>query len=127
MIFFLDADVAIHDDTLSRVVARFEADPGLAALFGSYDDSPTAPDLVSQFRNLLHHYVHQQGEFVAEARPARTFWTGCGAIRRHVFLDYGGFDPQLYRRPAIEDIELGYRLTRAGCRIQLVRDIQATH
>ena len=25
-----------------------------------------------------------------------------------------GFDPGLYRRPAIEDIELGYRMTRAG-------------
>jgi len=127
LIFFLDADVAVHRDTLGRVVARFQADPGLAALFGSYDDSPTAPGLVSQFRNLLHHYVHQQGTFVAEARPARTFWTGCGAIRRKIFLDFGGFDPQLYRRPAIEDIELGYRLTRAGCRIALVRDVQATH
>jgi hypothetical protein len=127
LIFFLDADVAIHSDTLARVIARFEADPDLAALFGSYDDSPTAPGLVSQFRNLLHHYVHQQGRFTAEARPARTFWTGCGAIRRQVFLDYGGFDPRLYRRPAIEDIELGYRLTRGGRRIILARDIQATH
>ena len=127
LVFFLDADVAVHPDTFGRAVARFEADPGLAALFGSYDDCPAAPGLVSQFRNLLHHYVHQQGSFVDDARPARTFWTGCGAIRRQVFLDLGGFDPQLYRRPAIEDIELGYRLTRAGCRIDLARDIQATH
>jgi glycosyltransferase involved in cell wall biosynthesis len=127
LIFFLDADVAVHPETLRRVVARFDADPGLAALFGSYDDAPTAPGLVSQFRNLLHHYVHQQGTFVAEARPARTFWTGCGAIRRQVFRDFGGFDRQLYRRPAIEDIELGYRLTRAGCRIVLARDVLATH
>ena len=114
LVFFLDADVALHPETLGRVVARFEADPELSALFGSYDDAPTAPGLVSQFRNLLHHYVHQQGEFVAGARPARTFWTGCGAIRRRDFLDLGGFDPELYTRPAIEDIEFGYRLTRAG-------------
>jgi glycosyltransferase involved in cell wall biosynthesis len=127
LIFFLDADVAVHPDTLQRAAARFQAHPDLAALFGSYDDLPTAPGMVSQFRNLLHHYVHQQGSFVAEARPARTFWTGCGAIRRQVFLDFGGFDPQLYRRPAIEDIELGYRLTRGGCRIILARDVQATH
>jgi molybdopterin-guanine dinucleotide biosynthesis protein A len=127
LVFFLDADVAVHRETIDRVAARFAADAGLAALFGSYDASPTAPGIVSQFRNLLHHYVHQQGSFVAEARPARTFWTGCGAIRRHVFLEFGGFDPRLYRRPAIEDIELGYRLTRAGCRIILARDIQATH
>src|SRR4029077_7930556 len=48
-------------------------------------------------------------------------------IRRDVFLAYGGFDPRLYPRPAIEDIELGYRLTRAGHRIVLARDVLATH
>src|SRR5207237_7292368 len=54
-------------------------------------------------------------------------WTGCGTIRRDVFLEFGGFDPRLYPRPAIEDIELGYRLTRAGRRIVLARDVLATH
>jgi glycosyltransferase involved in cell wall biosynthesis len=127
LIFFLDADVAIHHDAIARAMARFEADPGLAGLFGSYDDNPSAPGLVSRFRNLLHHYVHQAGVFIDDARPARTFWTGCGLIRREVFLAAGGFDPQLYRRPAIEDIELGYRVTRLGYRIVLARDVQATH
>ena len=127
IVFFLDSDVALHDDALGRARARFEDDPTLTALFGSYDDQPEAPGLVSRFRNLLHHFVHQQGEFVADARPARTFWTGCGAIRRQAFLDVGGFDPRLYSRPAIEDIELGYRLTRAGHRIILARDVLGTH
>jgi glycosyltransferase involved in cell wall biosynthesis len=127
IVFFLDADVAVHDDTLRRALARFEDDPGVSALFGSYDDQPEAPGLVSRFRNLLHHFVHQQGRFEADARPARTFWTGCGAIRRATFLDHGGFDPRLYARPAIEDIELGYRLTRGGHRILLARDVQGTH
>jgi GT2 family glycosyltransferase len=127
LIFFLDADVAVHPDTLSRGMARFLADPSLMALFGSYDDQPPAPGVVSQFRNLLHHFVHQQGHFQHDVRPAHTFWTGCGMIKRQVFLDFGGFDPRLYPRPAIEDIELGYRLTRAGHRIILARDILATH
>ena len=127
LVFFLDADVAVHPQTLSRAVKRFSDNPSLGALFGSYDANPSAPGLTSRFRNLLHHYVHQQGDFVADARPARTFWTGCGAIRRQAFLDLGGFDPRLYRRPAIEDIEFGYRLTRAGVPVILARDIQATH
>ncbi|WP_435008093.1 glycosyltransferase family 2 protein [Tundrisphaera lichenicola] len=126
-IFFLDADVAVHPDAMARAMARIEADPGLAGLFGSYDDNPTAPGLVSRFRNLLHHYVHHAGPFVDDARPAHTFWTGCGLIRRDVFVEAGGFDPLLYRRPAIEDIELGYRITRAGHRILLARDVKATH
>jgi GT2 family glycosyltransferase len=127
LVFFLDADVAVHPRTLGLALARFDADPGLAALFGSYDDTPAAPGIVSQYRNLLHHFVHQQGDFQGEIRPAHTFWTGCGTIRRDVFLAFGGFDPRLYPRPAIEDIELGYRLTRAGHRIVLARDVLASH
>lgn len=127
LIFFVDADVAVHPETVGRAVAHLDADPGLAALFGSYDDDPAAPGTVSRFRNLLHHYVHQDGAFVGHLRPAHTFWTGCGLIRRRVFLDAGGFDPHLYRRPAIEDIELGYRLSRSGWRIALAGDVQATH
>ena len=127
LIFFLDADVAVHPRTLGLARARFEIDRGLSALFGSYDASPAAPGIVSQYRNLLHHFVHQQGTFEQGIRPAHTFWTGCGVIRRDVFLDFGGFDPGLYPRPAIEDIELGYRLTRAGHRIVLARDVLATH
>ena len=127
VVFFLDADVAVHPHTISRALDRFDADPGLTALFGSYDDRPDAPGVVSRFRNLLHHFVHQQGTFKNDLRPAHTFWTGCGAIRRRTFLDAGGFDPRLYEKPAIEDIELGYRLTLAGRRIVLARDVQATH
>jgi GT2 family glycosyltransferase len=127
LIFFVDADVAVHADAVGRVIERFDSRPGLAALFGSYDDQPAAPGVASRYRNLLHHYVHQQGEFTDDARPAHTFWTGCGAIRREVFLGLGGFDPKLYQRPAIEDIEFGYRLVRGGHRVELLRTLQATH
>jgi GT2 family glycosyltransferase len=127
IIFFLDADVSVHRETLRRGMERFIHVAGLTALFGSYDARPTAPGLSSQFRNLLHHFVHQQGDFQDGTRPAHTFWTGCGMIRRDAFLDFGGFDPRLYPRPAIEDIELGYRLARAGRTILLARDVLATH
>jgi glycosyltransferase involved in cell wall biosynthesis len=127
IIFFLDADVAVHPQTLPRALARFQTDGTLVALFGSYDNRPEAKGVVSQYRNLLHHFVHQNGHFENDIRPVHTFWTGCGAIRREAFLDAGGFDPQLYRRPAIEDIELGYRVTRAGGKIVLARDVLATH
>jgi GT2 family glycosyltransferase len=127
LVFFLDADVAVHSQALDNAIRRFHGDPTLAALFGSYDDAPAAPGVVSRYRNLLHHFVHQQGVFQEGIRPAHTFWTGCGMIRRDLFLEFGGFDPRLYPRPAIEDIELGYRLTRAGHRIVLARDVLATH
>ena len=127
IVFFLDADVALDPDAITRAMSRFRHNRDLAALFGSYDNAPSAKGSVSCFRNLLHHFVHQQGIFENDARVVHTFWTGIGAIRREVFLERGGFDPRRYRRPAIEDIELGYRITRAGGTIQLCRDIQGTH
>lgn len=122
LLFFTDADCELHPDTLARVSAHFAADPALDALFGAYDDSPAAPGLVAQYKNLFHHYVHHQAN-----ADASTFWTGCGAIRRDRFLALGGFDTARYRRPAIEDIELGYRLKKAGGRIRLDAAVQVRH
>jgi GT2 family glycosyltransferase len=120
-LFFVDADVCVHPETLGQVVSAFAADPGIDALFGSYDREPGASNFLSQYKNLFHHFVHQQG-----SPEASTFWSGCGAIKRSVFLEMGGFDTS-YARPCIEDIELGARLRRAGRRIVLRKDIQARH
>src|SRR5262249_48591353 len=114
-------DVCAHPDTLARVTAAFAAEGAPEALFGSYDTSPGAANLISQYKNLLHHYVHQRAPDEAE-----TFWSGCGAIRRDLFLAAGGFD-EAYARPCIEDIELGARLRRAGRRIVVRKDVQVTH
>lgn len=121
LLVFIDADVAVHPDTLSRMVEIMEAQPDLAALFGSYDDNPPARGLVTLYKNLVHHYVHQNGR-----REASTFWAGCGAIRKEVFLAVGGFNEK-YGRPSIEDIELGARLKNDGYRIWLCPDVQAVH
>jgi GT2 family glycosyltransferase len=121
VLLFIDSDVAIAPDVPTRVRDTFAAEPDVAAIFGSYDATPRAPGVVSQWRNLLHHYVHQHG-----APEAFTFWAGCGAVQKAAFDAVGGFDP----RPAwhfIEDIELGHRLRRAGFRIRLDKDMQATH
>ena len=96
-------------------------DPSLDALIGSYDESPDAVDFLSQYKNLMHCFVHQQGK-----RRASTFWTGCGAVRRTVFEASGGFDER-YTRPRIEDIELGARLIRAGRKIELEPSLKVKH
>ncbi|MGD1861205.1 MAG: glycosyltransferase family 2 protein [Leptolyngbyaceae cyanobacterium] len=121
VIFFVDADVCVHATTVEQVAIAFQQDPHLAALIGSYDDAPGAANFLSQYRNLLHHFVHQ----TASTR-ATTFWGACGAVRRDVFFKVGGFDER-YRQPSIEDIELGYRLTAANYPINLKKDIQVKH
>jgi GT2 family glycosyltransferase len=122
VLFFVDADVVIPLGAVKRVIEVFEENPALTAVFGSYDAAPRAKGTVSQYRNLLHHFVHQNGK-----SEASTFWAGCGAIRRTVFEKVGGFAERRYRHPSIEDIELGYRLRQAGHRIRLDKSLQVTH
>ena len=121
IVAFADSDVLLGPDHIARAVQAFDTYPEAAAVFGSYDDEPAAPGITSRYRNLLHHYTHQRAR-----RDAQTFWAGCGAIRRDVFLEVGGFD-ETFLLPSVEDIDLGYRLRKAGHRIRLVPDWQVKH
>lgn len=122
VLVFVDADVCVHPDTLRRLLAALDAEPDVGAVFGAYDTRPAAPGLVSRYANLVHHRTH-----ALHAGDAETFWAGCGAMRRSVFEDAGGFDERRYPRPQIEDVELGHRVRDIGWRIRLRPEIQCTH
>jgi glycosyltransferase involved in cell wall biosynthesis len=122
VLVFVDADVEVHGDAIARIRAAFLGDPAVTAVFGSYDDAPEVSGVVSEFRNLLHHDVHQRG-----AGPASTFWAGLGAVRRDAFVATGGFDAERYPKPAVEDIDFGMRLAAGGHRIVLDPGIQGRH
>jgi GT2 family glycosyltransferase len=121
ILFFVDADVTVAQDTILSVEKAFLQDINLAALIGSYDDQPGAANFLSQYKNLFHHYTHQ-----VSSEKASTFWGACGAIRAEAFHAVGGFDER-YVKPCVEDIELGYRLRRAGYTIRLCKHIQVKH
>ncbi len=121
VLLFVDADVLVHRDAVARIRAAFERDDELAAVFGSYDDEPTDPGLVSRFRNLLHHHVHQ-----SSPGPARSFWTGLGAIRRDAFEQAGGFRP-VRQLISVEDVELGMELAAQNRLIRLDTGLLGTH
>jgi glycosyltransferase involved in cell wall biosynthesis len=108
LLFFLDADILVRRDTLEKIVRAFSDEPQIDALFGSYAKDTEPRNFVSRYKNLLHHYTHQNSD-----PDAVTFCGGFGAIRREVFLQMGGFDPS-WR--FLEDIEFGrcHRVLRAS-------------
>lgn len=122
ILLFVDADVVIKPNTISRVANGFELDPDITALFGSYDDEPGETNFLSQYKNLQHHFVHQNSN-----PEASTFWAGLGAVRAHAFERLGGFDAERYAIPSIEDIEFGVRIRKAGHRVRLDKSIQGKH
>ena len=121
ILWFVDSDVIAHDDGPEHI-RRAMSEDNVAAVFGSYDDAPDGQSWFSRYKNLLHRYYHQRAK-----RDARTFWAGCGAIRRDVFHEVGGFDIKTYEVPSIEDIELGYRIVETGRRIVVEPRLQGKH
>lgn len=122
ILVFIDSDVLVTPTTLPLLKTTFSENPDVAAVFGSYDDEPEEKNFFSQFKNLMHHFVHQNSD-----PAAVTFWAGCGAIRKEVFRSVGGFHANEYTVPSIEDIELGLRLNRLGHRVKLEKNIQVKH
>lgn len=121
IVFFVDADVLIHSDTIGKAVRVLQSEPGIAAVFGSYDETPGHNSFISKYRNLYHHWIHQTAR-----TEASTFWTGCSAIRREVYIEAGGLS-ESFGKPSVEDIEFGIRLCSAGFRIRLDKGMQCQH
>lgn len=121
ILWFVDADVVVREDAVKILKEGF-TDKDVTAVFGSYDDTPAAQNFLSQYKNMIHHYYHQQA-----SKEASTFWAGCGAVRKEAFLEVGGFDIEQFKYPSIEDIELGYRLRAAGGHIHILPELQSTH
>ena len=121
ILWFVDSDVIAWPDGARRVQDAF-AKGDIAAVFGSYDELPDGTPWFSRYKNLTHRFYHQNAR-----RDAETWWAGCGAIAADMFEKVGGFDVETYRVPSIEDIELGYRINKAGGKILLEPELQAKH
>lgn len=119
ILYFLDADTMMMPDTLARTAQIFQQHPEYAAVFGSFEKESIPDNFVSAYKNLRHHYTHQ-----TSGEEASSFCGGFGAVRREAFLKVGGFDP---RWRYMEDMDLGYRLHRAGYRILLDKDLRSIH
>jgi GT2 family glycosyltransferase len=121
VLVFVDADVVPAADALPGLCRILETAADVAAVFGAYSLQPSERNFLSQYRNLAHAYVHETGR-----TEASTFWAGLGAVRSRVFREVSGFDER-FRRPSVEDIDLGYRIRRAGHRVRLDARLRGTH
>jgi len=121
ILVFFDADQLMGPDTLRSYVDALRRHPEVDAVVGSLTAKTPKPGFFSKFKNFQHHFTHQTAE-----SEGTTLDSGRMAIRRAVFDRLGGFEPS-FSGASIEDIALGYRMSRQGHRIRFEPSIQVTH
>jgi glycosyltransferase involved in cell wall biosynthesis len=121
-VFFIDSDVVIRPETLGRLVAAFDRDPGVAGLMAVQSPTMRFRNLCSVYKNLwmYYTYVRRAGQDVP------LFYTTAAAIRRTAFVASGGFDAN-YVDPNIEDTDYGQKLASQGFRVQILPDLEVEH
>jgi hypothetical protein len=120
-IAFVDADIQLRADTLSRMLQSLRESSGLDAISAVRASKTAAKGLVSEYWALLLHYGDAR-----HSGSGGNLGSGCGMVRKSALMDSGMFDEWRFGTGTLEGVELGQRLARAGHEVLLTSDLQVT-
>jgi len=119
-ILFVDSDAVPPPGWRDRLREAMQSADAVQAVYAS--DAP-GRSASTFYKNYYYHYTFTR-------RIRGRFIPGCGtfffAVRRRLFLDLGGFDEKI-AGATVEDADFAARLTAAGGRILLLRDLEIMH
>ena len=93
VIAFVDGDVVVRPDTLSRMLTLLRKRPEIDAVSASHDVQSGAPNFVSQYWNLLLSFGEQR-----HSGCCAQFAPGCGVVRRAAFVSAAVGSPPAFNR-----------------------------
>ena len=118
IIFFIDADCIVSEDTLSLVHEAITAQKG-TVIGGSYTPLPYDSNFFSVFQSVFINY------FELKRKEPDYIATHSMAIEKSIFEKNGGFPEKFL--PIIEDVEFSHRLRRSGYKLLMAPDILVRH
>jgi glycosyltransferase involved in cell wall biosynthesis len=118
ILFFIDSDCLVREDTLSEAVETITGKNNLV-VGGTYTWDPADDRFFSSFQSILIHY--------SETRNKKPDYIASHAmvIERSLFESSGGFPEDFL--PILEDVEFSHRLRRQGCTLAMNPDILVRH
>jgi GT2 family glycosyltransferase len=113
LVLFMNDDVWLRPDALAAHVATHNAHDGPIAVLGHVDQSPEMPStaFIDWYRPFAYDGIAGSG---GQAVPYRYFWSMNLSLPRRVMLDRQLVFHEDWANIGHEDIELGYRWSRAG-------------
>ncbi len=143
-LLFLNPDTEIHNNVFASMIEDLRADANIGALGvrllnsdGSLQTSciRTYPTILNQLldseflraRTPMSDLWGMKPLFVPEASPVKVDVVSgaCLMVKRNVFREIGEFDSRYFMY--VEDVDLCYRITRAGYVIHYLNDCVVTH
>lgn len=118
---FLDSDVRLPEDAISRAVTRLKAEVRFKIVLGEYSENSRELGFVSDYKNLDLAYRGQSGPDTRKYISGFFF-----AIARTDYEAVGGFDEQL-TSAATEDIDFGLRICRGQDLVYYDRNLRVNH
>lgn len=118
VVVFLDADCSAPRAWAESMLARF-TDPQIAAVVGAVESA--TGDMLAQLTQIE---IEERYAQLARRRHVDFFAAVAVAIRRDVLVSIGGFREDFLHN---EDVELAYRLHRAGARIVFSPEPRVLH
>jgi len=120
VLFFIDADCLLKEDTLSIVGRSFSsAEPG-TVIGGTYTRVPFDRGFFSIFQSVFINYSETRKADGPDYVAAHAM-----IISARTFRKSRGFPEDFM--PILEDVELSHRLRRQGCRLIMNPEIQVQH
>jgi len=125
IVLFLDDDVIAEPDLVHQHLKSHHSHPGSAVLGrvrNGWNENESAFHWVVSHKELLHSFRFPDSSNV----PFQHLYTCNVSIPRDALLETGVFDER-FAGAAFEDTDLGYRLTRSGCKLIFNSDAAVLH
>ncbi len=120
ILFFIDADCVLREDTLSIVHKTFSESSSDTIIGGTYTRVPFDRGFFSTFQSVFVNYSETKKtdnpDYIA---------THAMVIDAHTFKDSGGFREDFL--PILEDVEFSHRLRKRGYKLHMNPEILVQH
>ncbi len=120
LLFFIDADCLLQNDTLERAAAAYQDEGPGGIIGGTYTPLPHDRTFFSIFQSIYIHYSETKN-----LRDPDYVATHAMLIGKDLWQKSGGFNEQFM--PILEDVEFSHRLKKIGARLCMSPDILVQH
>ena len=121
ILFFADSDVEFLNNTLSEVAKAF-TDAKIDVVTGIYSKEPVNKGIAPLYKALFMYYHCTK----AKVENNNIFASSCGAIRKSVFKQLGGFNSSIKWGVDLENDEFGHRINKLY-KNPIIPEIQVKH